>query len=414
MSLETRHDIECPNRAIPPLETVLGHTRGKPLSITVDLRRSYIPDYVAIALRQHVGQWRVLDITQDDCDDDPDEWGFADIFDFPCKMPTLEELCVSYTCSAEGDVSAFLEPFVLCPRLRNLRFRAVTGTQFEEDEETPVLCFLMENSTFPWAQLTTLCIEVEIPMGDVLDILRKCARLENLTFGSPEQIDAVDDFRRISLPRLRTLKVLEFTFAALAYLHAPSLEELNVEEGELIGCHGILGKFIETCRPPLHTARFIGLEPLFIESVLPLLPVLQELVVDFFFQEMTEMAALRAVPRTRSFTLRVGHLISLNDLCADDHIVDTILGLVEAQWQAEERLLDVFKLEFDGWYLRLGTGDRSRETIRDTRLLRSLAEYRSAGLKVIVSMQKRAPESFRIHSLELMHFVDKDADHDYY
>lgn len=63
---------------------------------------------------------------------------------------------------------------------------------------------------------------------------------------------------------------------------------------------------------------------------------------------------------------------------------------VSNQWQAEERLLEVFHLEVRGDRYQ-ERGNCSRETIRATRLLRSLDEYRMMGLKVTVSTQKRAP-----------------------
>lgn len=322
-------------------------------------------------------------------------------------LPSLEELHLKLSCDIKRDNSAALSFIAGCPNLTRLYVNGkrpdLEFDPYDSDDSNSGYCDelwrLVQSDTFPWHQLTTLSWALHVVGSELVKILSFTERLETLELEGSAPI--LYDFPRLQqvppvtlsyLKRLRFSKSQEDVLGAIC---CPALEHLRISgAGDLE-----LSAFFATSKPPLKTLHAGDWQMLDSSTMNALLPVLEELIVDCFLNNLFFVIPSAArpegrIPPTKILSLRIP--TPIGEVC-DDYYTGITSGL-RTYWQ-HHGLESLNLLMRKGPYYMPCTptemsGHRSREDIKSSPLYLSLEELRSEGLKITVSYSTiRAPSA---------------------
>ncbi|KIY67898.1 hypothetical protein CYLTODRAFT_490222 [Cylindrobasidium torrendii FP15055 ss-10] len=254
--------------ARPLLDLFLERTGGHAFSVFLDLD-GLRADSTTFSFGRTSSRWRELIV------DSAFDWNAME-FCFPGvgqSLPALEELSLRVDLGSAhiGDMAFALKTFNNCPRLRKMDLRIYggerrLGLEWHNEPRTVI--------HFPWHQLTSLSLLIgnSFAPANVLDILRRCSQLKELTLKLLEDNSeaAKDEWRllakspdeMVTFPDLTKLK-LSYSDNVLLAIRCPVLEELAVlcpsssssSSNSNSGLSLPMTTFLEVSKPPLRTLR---------------------------------------------------------------------------------------------------------------------------------------------------------------
>ncbi|KAJ7184885.1 hypothetical protein C8R46DRAFT_1300449 [Mycena filopes] len=263
--------VPTDDRSLSFIRTLLGRSRALPLDITLTTRSADHGRSLALVFEPHERIQRMhLNLSRNDCVP-------TLVADKPWPLLSRVKLEANYLPEHAGIPLRLADILNVCRHASALRTLIIRSN----------LSFQVTDSHFPWSQLTLLDLQIRMDIGQAVDILARCTKLERCRFFI---VDGVVNFEAPSPPQ--TLEQLDRLHlctsittrppvdALLRFFTLPSLRSLYIAHVRLQA--PVLSEFILRSQLQLEvlSLRSTPLESNEILSLLRLQPTLRHLTLS--------------------------------------------------------------------------------------------------------------------------------------